>query len=197
MPETTAKTGVWHEILKPTLVLIIIATLISVLLAFTYNAAGVAALATAGLKPDELAEYQPTVLPGATTLKQISVSTEDPALLGVYADEGGSGAALHILTQGYQGNDMKLLVGINPDGTVAGVVYTECNETPGLGTKTNDPAFLGQFVGKSGELTVGKAGGGSDIDAISGATISSNAVTDGVNIALQLYDAVKGEIAGE
>lgn len=199
MSDTSSKSGVWREILKPTLVLIIIATLVGLLLAFTYNTADIAALKNAPLKPEKLAEYQPMVLPDAKSLEKADIELkDDKTFLGAYVDTGGSGSvAIHVLTHGYEGGEMKLLVGIHPDGTVAGVVYTECNETPGLGTKTNTPEFLGQFAGKSGELTIDRAGSGADIDAIGGATISSTAVTNGVNTALQLYEKIKGEIASE
>ena len=77
-----------------------------------------------------------------------------------------------------------LIVGINADGTVAGAKVTSHAETPGLGAKSQaDPNWITQFAGQTadGQLKVAKDGG--TINAITGATITSRAVTDGVNTA--------------
>lgn len=79
------------------------------------------------------------------------------------------------------GGKMTVLVGLDLDGTVTGVKLVDHSETAGVGTKTEDPAFLDQFKGKSGTVTIGGENG---IDSISGATISSKAVMTGVNAAL-------------
>ena len=74
--------------------------------------------------------------------------------------------------------------GINADGTVAGAKVTSHAETPGLGAKSQaDPNWITQFAGQTadGQLKVAKDGG--TINAITGATITSRAVTDGVNTA--------------
>ena len=73
---------------------------------------------------------------------------------------------------------------INADGTVAGAKVTSHAETPGLGAKSQaDPNWITQFAGQTadGQLKVAKDGG--TINAITGATITSRAVTDGVNTA--------------
>ena len=77
------------------------------------------------------------------------------------------------------GGDIVMMVGVDHTGSVCGVNIVSMSETPGLGSRTNTPAFLDQFKGKSGELAVG-----TNVDAVSGATISSRAVTGGVNEAL-------------
>ena len=77
---------------------------------------------------------------------------------------------------------LSIMVGVNSDGTVSGVSIVTTAETSGLGSKASDPAFKDQYVGKGGTLAVDKDGG--EIAAISGATITSRAVTAGVNSAL-------------
>ena len=181
----------YKEIIKPTLVLIIISVLVGTLLAVTYNVAGIADLATAGLSQADLEELKPSVMPAASSLKNAKVSVEDGSLLGVYADEGGSGTAIHIVTKGY-GGDLKILVGVDTNGAVTGAAVTESAETPNLGSTVGEPAFIEQFVGKSGALAVDKDGG--EIAAVAGATISSRAFTDGINKALEIYEQVKGEL---
>lgn len=93
------------------------------------------------------------------------------------------------------GGEIRILVGINPDGTISGVSILEMSETAGLGTKANNPGFLGQYLGKSGELKIvkGSAKNESEISAISGATITSNGVTSAVNSAIKTL-ADKGYI---
>lgn len=84
---------------------------------------------------------------------------------------------------------VQILVGINADKTIKGIEMLELNDTPGLGQRAEEPEFKGQFAGKSGEsLTVTKSGnaGEGEINAISGATITSRAVTNAVNAVLYL-----------
>jgi len=98
------------------------------------------------------------------------------------AQKGGEtiGYCVETTPNGF-GGAMSVLVGLDLDGAITGVQLVDHSETAGVGTKTEDPAFLAQYVGRSGTVTVGGADG---IDAISGATISSKAVTAGVNAAL-------------
>jgi electron transport complex protein RnfG len=70
-----------------------------------------------------------------------------------------------------------MLVGINSDYTIKDVAILSQTETPGLGSKITEKEFTGQFIGlSSADLALSRDGG--SIDAITGATISSRAVTD-------------------
>lgn len=105
---------------------------------------------------------------------------------GVYkATKDGEeiGYCVQVEPKGFGGN-LTMIVGINADGTVAGAKVTSHAETPGLGAKSQaDPNWITQFAGQTadGQLKVTKDGG--TINAITGATITSRAVTDGVNTA--------------
>ena len=87
------------------------------------------------------------------------------------------------------GGSIQITVGITADGTVNGVSILSISETAGLGMKATEPAFYGQYEGKQAEkFVVSKDGGdGEPIDALSGATITSRAVTGAVNAALGYY----------
>ena len=74
-------------------------------------------------------------------------------------------------------------VGIRADGTISGIAFTELDETPGIGMKADEPEFKDQFAG----LPAGRLVLGADIDAVSGATVTSDAVVDAVDAALELY----------
>lgn len=85
---------------------------------------------------------------------------------------------------------IKMMIGINKSGTVNGVQIIEQSETPGLGAKIAEPSFVNQFVGvtlEKGNLKVKKDDPSGMIDGISGATISSRAVTAMVKKALEFY----------
>ena len=100
-----------------------------------------------------------------------------------------AGYAIKVVASGSQGN-IEMMVGVDAEGVVTGVSIVDNSETSGIGSKvmSNEPlssgvGVLDQFQGKSaaadGTLTVGK-----NVDAISGATVSSKGVTAGVNAAL-------------
>lgn len=97
-----------------------------------------------------------------------------------------AGWALPAETLGFA-DKIKLLIGLSADGrTITGVAVLESRETPGLGEKIRDADFREQFAGQpsNAELTVVKSGESAKhpIDAITGATISSAAVTRAVNV---------------
>ena len=90
------------------------------------------------------------------------------------------------------GGDVTMAMGLTADGQITGISFTELNETAGLGMKASEPAFKDQFAGKSGKLTLvkGTASGEQEISAITGASVTSNAVINAVNAGLDLYETV-------
>lgn len=83
--------------------------------------------------------------------------------------------------------ELQVMTGITAGGTVLGITYLDISETPGLGLKAKEAAFRSQYAGKTVDsFTVVKYGSSADneIDAISGATRTSRAVTNCVNGAL-------------
>lgn len=102
------------------------------------------------------------------------------------------GVAIEDRGKGY-GGDVGVMVGFNvDDDTLAGIGATELKETPGLGMRIAEPAFAGQFAGKSLPVAL-KAQGGA-IDAVSGATISSAGAVTAVNNAAAVYTSLKADI---
>jgi electron transport complex protein RnfG len=96
--------------------------------------------------------------------------------------------------KGY-GGDIRVMTGVNADGTVNSVRTLELNETAGLGMNAQNDSFLNQFKGLVSGITVSKEKPGENsIDALTGATITSRAVTGAVNDALELYKAVTGGV---
>ena len=90
---------------------------------------------------------------------------------------------------------IKIMVGFTPDGTIENLVVLEQKETPGLGTKMKDEKFLAQFRTKNPSnynLKVAKDGG--DVDALTGATISSRAFGEAVEMAYSEFMKKSGSL---
>src|SRR3712207_8052036 len=85
-----------------------------------------------------------------------------------------------------------MMVGITTDGKVSGIKILSHSETPGLGANAETPQFSGQYKDKPAkelEVVKGTASADNQIAAITGATITSKAVTKGVNEAIEFYDS--------
>ena len=139
--------------------------------------------------------------PDATTFSDALENTEAmsaAALAGggtldsVYEVQVGgasAGYAIKVVASGSQGN-IEMMVGVDGEGAVTGVSIVDNSETAGIGSKVmeNQNGVLDQFIGKSaadGTLAVG-----TNVDAITGATVSSRGVTTGVNAALAVAGAI-------
>ena len=85
---------------------------------------------------------------------------------------------------------VKIMVGFTPDGSIQNIAVLEQKETPGLGTKMKDEKFISQFRGKhpsSYQLKVKKDQG--DVDALTGATITTRAFTEATQMAYDVFMA--------
>lgn len=118
------------------------------------------------------------------------------------AIKGGEIAA-YIFTEsskGY-GGDVSVMTAIKPDGTVAGVAILDVSgETPGLGQNAAKESFFSQYIGLKNGVSVLKNGAkaeNNEVDAVTGATITSTAVTRAVNKALDDFEKVKEATADE
>lgn len=120
----------------------------------------------------------------ATDLGGVGVET-------VMAAKDAAGAELGYVINAYSndsyGGRVAVSVGIKDDGSITSIGFLEINDTPGLGLKAKEDPFKSQYAGKTADkLTVTKGGnaGEAEINSISGATITSSAVTNAVNAAL-------------
>jgi electron transport complex protein RnfG len=117
--------------------------------------------------------------PAKTVRYSVYEAKKDGALAGWVVKTAGQGYADRI----------EVLIGLAPDaGSLTGLFVLDQKETPGLGNKIVTDEWRGQFVGKAVDRPLaavkGGAKGGSEIDAITGATISSHAVTSIINTAV-------------
>ena len=177
------------DILKPTIVLAAICIVTSALLAYTNTLT----------KPviDDLAvqtelNTRKLVLSQAESFTEESFSEDVVYCVGEDANGETVGYVFTTAAKGY-GGDVKIMVGVNADGTVAGVQILSLSETPGLGMNATKPTFLEQFIGKTLGISVTKnEPADNEIKALTGATITSNAVTTAVNEALDYYTQITG-----
>ena len=125
------------------------------------------------------------VLPEATTFEAVESATA-----GVQAAvKADTGWVIQASAKGFAGQ-VPVIVGLDADGAIVGVSFPENSETAGYGAQLYEAgnekaaALAASLVGKSGEVAIG------DVDAMAGATISSKAVVEAVNIALSCYNEV-------
>ncbi|HHW91702.1 MAG TPA: RnfABCDGE type electron transport complex subunit G [Firmicutes bacterium] len=95
--------------------------------------------------------------------------------------------AVALFTQGGYGGDIRMMLGVEQSGKITGLQILEHSETPGLGARITEDWFVSQFAGRNvnDQLAIGQ-----DLDAITGATISSRSVAGGVKL-------IAGEINNE
>lgn len=177
-----------RDLIKPAVVLFVVAAIAAGLLGYV-NA--ITAEPIAKSEADAKAANMAAVLDCDEWGEAVEVSD---SIITDYSegkkDGKTAGYAFSVTTKGY-GSGLKLMVGINPEGTITGLSIVDCSsETPGLGANASKPEFYEQFAGKSGELNVIKSGtaGESDIQALTGATITSRAVTNGVNTVTEYFN---------
>ena len=104
----------------------------------------------------------------------------------------GNGAGMAVTThyKGF-GGDVKVMTGIDAEGKVVGVTVTEHAETPGLGTKDMTPEYLSQYKGVA-EAPESHIKDDPNVDAVTGATITANAIYNAVGEALAQFESCGG-----
>ena len=112
-------------------------------------------------------------------------------------DQSGEtlGYAFTVVTSEGYGGDIQFSMGVQNDGTLNGISILSIGETAGLGMNADTPAFKDQFVGKQVEklqYTKNRATQDDEINAISGATVTTNAMTNGVNAGLCAFRVMEG-----
>ena len=167
-------------VLRLALTLLIITAVVAAALAGVNS---ITAPAIAELNAQKTQEAIELVLPGGGE----SVDFPETALVSkVYASE--TGYAVEVTPGGFD-NTITMMVGVDKAGSVLGISIISHTETAGLGAvaAAGTPAgesFRNEFVGATGSVSVTKDGG--EVEAITGATITSRAVCVGVNAALEV-----------
>jgi len=204
--ETKEKVQIdWKVVFKLGLILFVISAVAACALALTnYVTAGT--IEEMNIQANTVARQE--VLPDATDFEEVpiedvakiakEISMETPEeLLEVYIGTNNGEVVGYTVktgpTSGYSG-EVQVLTGISSDGVISGITIIKHNETPGLGALATGE-WNDQFTGKSAteELVVVKGTakeGSNEIQAITGSTITSRAVTEGVNTSIQVYQTL-------
>ena len=173
-------------ILRLAVTLLLITAIMAGILALVNN---ITAPRIAALKAEKTQKAIEAVLPGGGEAMEVPQGAKlVSALYG-----SGAGYAVEVTPIGFD-NTVTMMVGIAKDGTVLGISVISHTETAGLGAvaaakNTAGEAFRAQFVGLSGSVSVTKDGG--SVDAITGATITSRAICQGINAALECVKGIQ------
>ncbi len=167
--------------LRPTLILAAVCLLSALLLA------GLNRITTPIIAENEAetadAVYH-SLLPEATGFTQLPCEIQ--GVTAVMEADNGTGYVITAQSRGY-GGQVPAAVAFSAEGKILGVTMMENSETPGLGQKVTEDAFSGQFAGRDAvELTI------DDVDAVTGATISSKAAVSAIDLAIAAYREIGG-----
>ncbi len=140
-------------------------------------------------------------LPMADSFKKVNISIKSDITEEINEGLKGTevvGYAIKVAPKGYAG-PVELMVGISIEGKVEGIKILSQSETPGLGANSVKKSFTSQYKGKALEPAINvvktSPSNSNEIQALTGATITSKAVTLGVNEAINVYKAqLKGGI---
>lgn len=181
------------EIIVPAVSLFLICVVVTALLALT-NAVTAPKIDALAVETQEASKKQ--VLSSAASFSDEKQIEKDGVSYTYYDGLASDGSVMGYVfvtsAKGY-GGDISVMVGVLGDGTVAGVNILSINETAGLGMNAKNQSFLDQFLGKSGEIGVAKNNpSDTEIQALTGATITSRAMATAVNTALSLYAEIGG-----
>lgn len=181
------------EIIVPAVSLFLICVVVTALLALT-NAVTAPKIDALAVETQDASKKQ--VLSSADSFSEEKQVEKDGVSYTYYDGLASDGSVIGYVfvtsAKGY-GGDISVMVGVLGDGTVAGVNILSINETAGLGMNAKNQSFLDQFLGKSGEIGVAKNNpSDTEIQALTGATITSSAMATAVNTALSLYAEIGG-----
>lgn len=188
-----------NSLVMPAIYLCLICLITTGLVALTYNLtltarelqAQIAANASRRLVAPEAADFIPV---------EFDPSEAPAGLREVYKAVNEDGFAIAFIlvsgSRGYSGQ-VPVMLAINSDREISGIRVLKNDETPGLGKKVANDAFTRQFLGQSADASFAVVSPGSAqiaIDSVSGATVSSQAVTQAVNIAVDYFRNTLAEV---
>ena len=171
-PDTPAAPAptLWNSLVKPAVVLVLICAIVGFLLGSVDNLT--LPTITANREARAWATYN-ALIPEATDFEALSCDV--PGVTALMEADDDLGYAVIAQSKGYS-SQVPMAVAFDDEGTITNVIGMDNTETPGLGTKVQLPDFTDQFLGRAAEpLTI------DDIDAVTGATISSKAALAAVN----------------
>ncbi|MBE6040680.1 MAG: FMN-binding protein [Clostridiales bacterium] len=188
------KNSAFKEFISPILVLVIICFVVTFLLAFTY---GITAPIIEKNTEAAASEARSALLEAADGKFSDSgadlVVYEEGKVYAVdcYTADNGEGMVVTVKSNSY-GGLLTAMVGIDKNGAITGVQVTEHADTPGVGTKAQDPGHLSQYIGHDELGSDNIKAHADDIVEVTGASVSSGAIHKAVYCALEQFKAMGG-----
>ena len=182
----------WKDIFKPIIVLTSICIIIPLALALT-NLVTVDKISKLA-KENQIKAMES--LASAEEFLSQTIAKDDGTdhEYNVALNGGNPSAYIFTLSSKGYGGDVSVMTAIDVSGKIIGVdILDASGETPGLGQNVTKEGFYSQFAEKNGKITVVKNGANAssnEINAVTGASISSRAVTNAVNEALELFEKI-------
>ena len=183
------------ESLKPPIVLTAVCVIVSALLVFAYNYTYVD---NTGVMTEQLSagcrevfgEGEYHILLEKDTEKKTPVTFGTEGVLAVITD-GKNKCLIELEQDGYAKDGLHLLIGLDTEGRIKGISFLGIGETPGVGTKVQQDAFLSQLIGYGTDTD------DASIDGVTAATFSSKGMKAACRKAVELYSANKEAIFSE
>ena len=173
----------WNKIFKPIVVLCVICVVITGALAAT-NSKTAPVIAEAKAAAEKAARSE--LLPEADDFQEVA-GVEADNVTAVFEATNGTGYVITSTAKGY-GGTMTVMTSFTPEGQIKQVKVTEAAETQGIGSNVSDnAAYWDTYAGLDGTQALVL---NQDVDAYTGATISSRALNSAVNAAIHAYNAI-------
>ena len=186
------KSNTFKEYIQPTVVLVVICLVITFALAYV-NSITSPIIAENTRKAAE--ETRKVLLPEAKSFEEYTGDLVEVEKDKIYVEDcyiANDGGMVVTVKSASFGGLLTEMVGIDANGAITGVKVTAHNDTKGLGTKAHDSTYLEQYKGLTELANADSIKSDSAVTYISGATISSNGVYQGVCAALKQFEAVGG-----
>ena len=143
---------------------------------------------------EETAAAMRSVMADAATFSEENAADDGTRFYTAFAEDGTVCGYVFITAGSGYGGEIRVMTGVGADGAVTGIAFLSIDETPGMGMKAQNDDFKHHYIGKEGQLGVSKTqASDTEIRAITGATITSKAVTGAVNDALACFAKISGE----
>ena len=188
MENEAKKTKFKDTMAGPTVVLLIICLVVSGALAFTYQ---LTAPQIEKINKENADAARLVVLPDADSFTAVEGDLPE-GVTEYYIADNGSGVVVTTQNKSF-GGLITVMTGFDAEGTITGVKVTAHSDTPGLGTKAQDAGYLEKnYVGKTSTDNADSIKKDSTVQAVTGATVSSNGIYGAVNIAIAAFSEMGG-----
>lgn len=175
----------YKEYIKPVVVLVAICFVVTLALSFTYGITEPKIEARAKSDADKARTQLIKEADGFKEVKGDLAESDDgdARVTECYEATNGAGSVMTVETKSF-GGVMKMMVGVDKEGKITGIVISSHDDTPGVGTKDMTDEYLGQYKGLT-ELTDPSVKKESQIDYISGASVTGQAIHSGIEAAVK------------